>query len=68
MDMESSTKSDFTFEGYNNEPKPCQEKVEKNKKCSGTVYPTWNADMGICNKCNKSVSWESLSYISGIGN
>ena len=58
--------SNFTLDGYNDKPKPCQEKTVKNRKCKGTVHPTWNANVGKCNKCGARTSWESLKYIDGI--
>lgn len=45
---------DFTFAGYNDKPKPCL-----NKKCSGMVKPTWNANVGKCDTCDKSFSWSN---------
>ncbi len=56
-------KSDFTFEGYNDQPKPCQEQTVKGRQCSGTVRPTWNANMGQCDRCQARVAWTALRYI-----
>lgn len=59
--------SDFTVEGYNDKPKPCQEQRDtltvKGRKCTGTVRPTWNANMGKCDTCQARVPWTALQYI-----
>ncbi len=51
--------SDFTFKGYNDEPKPCQK-----AECVGMVQSTWNANIGKCDKCGEKYSWGSLLYVS----
>lgn len=55
--------SDFTVEGYNDKPKPCQEQTVKGRKCAGTVRPTMNADMGRCDRCQTRVPWTALQYV-----
>ncbi len=55
--------SEFTVEGYNDQPKPCQERTVKGQQCSGTVRPTWNANMGKCDRCLAQVPWTALRYI-----
>ena len=60
--------SDFTVEGYNDQPKPCQERTVKGRKCSGTVRPTVNADMGRCDRCQAHVPWTALRYIDAVPN
>lgn len=57
--------SDFTFEGYNDKPKPCQEKL-KDRKCSGVVRPTWNANVGKCDRCGAHVPWTALQYVDTV--
>jgi len=47
-----ATESAFTLKGYNDKPKPCLK-----KGCTGEVCPTWNANVGVCNKCKSRVSW-----------
>lgn len=51
-----SLTSDFTVEGYNDKPKPCPKK-RKGRKCKGMVQPTWNANVGKCDKCQSIVAW-----------
>jgi len=45
----------FTWENFNDRPKPCPK-----KKCDGMVEPTWNANIGECNKCGEKVAWGHL--------
>ena len=47
---------DFTIEGYNDKPKPCQK-----SGCNGTVKPTWNADVGKCDTCQARISWAEVN-------
>ena len=52
--------SDFEFEGFNDKPKPCP-------KCeAGLVRPTWNCNVGKCDKCGESTGWDRLTDIEGI--
>lgn len=54
----SKQRSDFTFKGYNDKPKKCP-----HKRCKGVVRPTWNADMGKCDKCSRRVPWGALAFV-----
>jgi len=47
---------DFTWEGYNDKPKPCPE-----NSCKGVVHPTWNADVGKCDTCKEKFNWGVFS-------
>jgi len=42
----------FTSRGYNDRAKPCLK-----RGCKGQVEPTWNANVGKCNKCGEKFSW-----------
>lgn len=59
-------RSDFTLKGYNDQPKPCQEKTVTGRQCAGTVRPTWNANMGRCDRCHARVPWTAPHYIDAI--
>lgn len=61
--MTTHQPSDFTLEGYNDQPKPCQETTVEGQQCVGTVRPTWNANMGTCDRCQARVPWAALQDI-----
>lgn len=43
---------DFTEEDFNDKIQPCLR-----TRCSGQVYPTRSANLGICNECGKRYDW-----------
>lgn len=43
---------DFTLEDYNDKPLLCP-----HHGCDGLVHPTWNANVGKCDKCNHLIPW-----------
>lgn len=43
---------EFTIRGYNDRPKPCSK-----KGCKGKVHPTFNANVGQCDRCKERVAW-----------
>lgn len=58
---------DFTFAGFNYKPKPCpmhsvKQDQSGTEKCLGIVRPTFNCNIGKCDICNESISWESLKF------
>ena len=56
---------DFTFAGYNDKPKPCpmiDSHIGDIIQCPGIVRSTFNCNMGKCDVCGESVSWESLRF------
>ncbi len=54
----SKQRSDFTFKGYNDKLKKCPY-----KRCKGMVRPTWNANVGKCDKCSRQVRWAVLALV-----
>lgn len=50
----SFTIESLTIEGYNDKPKLCPECEE------GLVKPTWNMNVGQCDKCGANVNWGRL--------
>ena len=52
MSEDTISKGSFTVSGYNDEPKPCPK-----RKCKGQVRPTFNANVGKCDKCGETFAW-----------
>jgi len=49
-------KSDFEIPGYNDQPKHCPF-----GNCNGMVMPTYNCNVGKCDKCGKSIGWNEIA-------